>query len=219
MNLIIVGCGRIGSELAISTVQQGNKVTVIDRSSAAFERLGMDFPGRTVNGDVLDKDVLLRADIEKADGLAAVTTDDATNFVVARAAKDIFQVPNVVVRAYDPRRREAFENLGIRSVATSIWGARRLMQLLINPGYLPVMTFGNAEITLVETFISTKFTGKTLADLQEPGKRYAVSLIRGGNALLPDPDLKLQDDDCVIFCISSDQINSLNDLIEKEKEG
>jgi trk system potassium uptake protein TrkA len=219
MNLIIVGCGRIGSELAKSSVLQGHKVSVIDRSPEAFERLGMDFSGRTVSGDVLDQDVLHRADIELADGLAAVTSDDATNFVVARTAKEIFHVPNVVVRAYDPRRREAFENLGIRSVATALWGARRLTQLLTHPGYLPVMTLGHGEITLVEIYISSRFAGKTLAEIEESGLRHAVALVRGGNALLPESQLVLQENDCVIFSVSTDQISSLNDFIEKEKEG
>ena len=117
MNLIIVGCGRIGSELALATAQEGHQVTVIDYSFEAFERLGANFPGRTVCGDVLDQAVLHRAEIEHADGLAAVTSDDATNFVIARAAQEIFHVPNVVVRAYDPRCREAFEDLGNQGIA------------------------------------------------------------------------------------------------------
>ena len=219
MKMIIVGCGRIGSELAKSIVLQGHQVAIIDRSSESFERLGMNFSGRTVRGDVLDQDVLQRADIQKADGLAAVTSDDATNFVVARAAKEVFNVPNVVVRAYDPRRREAFENLGIRSVATSLWGARRLTQLLTHPGYLPVMTFGHAEITLVETIIPLRFSGKMLADLQENGKRYPVALVREGNGFLPEPDLVVQENDRVIFSVSTDQISRLDDLIVKDKEG
>ena len=219
MNLIIVGCGRIGSELAKSTAVLGHQVTVIDRSTESFERLGENFPGRTVCGDVLDQDVLHRADIDQADGLAAVTTDDATNFVVARAAKDVFHVPNVVVRAYDPRRRDAFENLGIRSVATSLWGARRLTQILTNPGYLPVMTFGHAGVSLVEIVISSEFAGKTLAALQESGIRYAVALVRGGDGFLPEPDLIVQENDRVVFSVLSGQISSLDDLIKKEKEG
>lgn len=219
MNLIIVGCGRIGSELAKSTAQTGHHVTIIDRSSESFERLGMDFSGRTICGDILDQEVFHRADIERADGLAAVTSDDATNFVVARAAKEIFKVSNVVVRAYDPRRRETFENLGIRSIATSLWGARRLTQLLTHPGYLPVLTFGHAEITLVEIFIASKFAGKQLSELQETGKRYAVALVRGGNGLLPEPDLILQKNDRVIFSVSSDQINNMDEISANEKEG
>jgi trk system potassium uptake protein TrkA len=219
MNLIIVGCGRIGSELAKSTAMQGHHVTVIDRTAESFERLGMDFPGRTVCGDVLDQHVLHRADIEQADSLAAVTSDDATNFVVARAAKEVFHVSNVVVRAYDPRRREAFENLGIRSVATSLWGARRLTQLLTNPGYLPVMTFGHAEITLVDTIIPPEFSGKPLAVLQEPGSRCAVAIVRDGNGNLPESDFIIQENDRVIFSVYSDQISSLDNLVKKGKAG
>ena len=219
MNLIIVGCGRIGSELAKSTASQGHQVTVIDRTTESFERLGMDFRGRTVCGDVLGQDVLHRADIEQVDGLAAVTSDDTTNFVVARVAKEIYHVSNVVVRAYDPRRRDAFENLGIRSVATSLWGAQRLTQLLTHPGYLPVMTFGHAGVALVEIIISSKFAGKTLAALQEPGLRYAVALVRGGNGYLPEPDLIVHENDRVVFSVLSNQISSLNDLMKKEKEG
>jgi trk system potassium uptake protein TrkA len=219
MNLIIVGCGRIGSELAKSTALQGHQVTVIDRTTESFERLGMDFPGRTVCGDVLDQHVLHRADIEKAVGLAAVTPDDATNFVVARAAKEVFHVSNVVVRAYDPRRRDAFENLGIRSVATSLWGARRLTQILTNPGYLPLMTFGHAGVSLIETIISSELAGKPLSALQESRPCYAVALVRGGNGFLPEPDLIVQENDRVIFSVLSDQISCFDDLMKKEKDG
>jgi trk system potassium uptake protein TrkA len=90
MNLIIVGCGRIGSELAHTVSNDNHQVTVIDHASESFERLGTSFHGRTICGDVMNQDVLTRAGIKQADGLAAVTSDDATNFAVARAAKKIF---------------------------------------------------------------------------------------------------------------------------------
>ncbi|HBY07206.1 MAG TPA: potassium transporter TrkA [Chloroflexi bacterium] len=212
MNLIIVGCGRIGSELAIATAEEGHQVTVVDRSSEAFERLGESFSGRTICGNILNQAVFQRADIENADGLAAVTPDDATNFVVARAAQEIFKVPNVVVRAYDPRRREAFEHLGIRSIATSLWGARRLTQLLTHPGRLPVLTFGHGGISLVEVFIDPSYVGEPLAKLQESGKRYVAAVVRGGNALLPEADLILQENDRVIISVPSDQISSLDEF-------
>jgi trk system potassium uptake protein TrkA len=217
MNLIIVGCGRIGSELALATAQEGHQVTVIDRSFEAFERLGAGFSGRTVCGDVLDQAVLHRAEIENTDGLAAVTSDDATNFVIARAAQEIFQVPNVVVRAYDPRRREAFENLGIQSIASSVWGARRLTQLLTHPGRLPVLTFGHGGVTLVEIFINQKYVRKPIKELQISGQRYVVAIVRGGNALLPDPELLLQADDRVIISVPTDQISSLDELTENKE--
>lgn len=204
MKLIIVGCGRIGSELAQVVLNEGHQVAIIDRSASAFERLSADFGGRTICGDVLDQDVLSRAGIKDADGLAAVTSDDATNFVAARVAKEIFRVPNVVVRAYDPRRRETFEALGIRSIASSSWGAKRLTQLLTHSGQLPLLTLGHGEVSLVEININPEQAGQRISDLRLQG--YPVAVIRHGDALLPSSDLKLQVDDMVILSISSDAL-------------
>ena len=210
MNLIIVGCGRIGSELAFTVLQDGHQVTVIDRSAASFERLGTDFRGRTICSDVLNQDVLTRAGIEDADGLAAVTSDDATNFVVARAAKEIFQVSNVVVRAYDPRRHETFEALGIRSIASSSWGAERLYQLLTHPGQLTLLTLGHGEVSVVETQVGKQNQGTKLAEFSKQG--HPVAVIRDGNAILPDPNLKLQTDDLVIFSLATESLPNLQEV-------
>ena len=204
MNLIIVGCGRIGSELAHSVVENGHQVSIIDHSTDAFKRLGTDFRGRTICGDVLDQNVLLRAGIEEADGLAAVTSDDATNFVVARAANEIFKIKNVVVRAYDPRRRAAFEALGIRSIASSSWGAQRLTQLLTHPGQLPLLTLGHGQVSLVEVKIQPKQVGKTLTELHFPG--FPVAIIQQGNALLPDPKYIFQKSDTVVLSLQSEAL-------------
>ena len=126
MRLIIVGCGRIGAELALTSSARGHQVTVIDRERDAFERLGTGFHGRTILGSVLDQEVLQRAGIEDADGLAAVTSDDATNFVTARLARRIYQVPNIVARVFDPAQLQTFEGQGIQAVASSSWGAKRI---------------------------------------------------------------------------------------------
>jgi trk system potassium uptake protein TrkA len=202
MKLIIVGCGRIGSELALTVVRQGHQVTVIDPEARAFERLGTNFTGRTVLGTYLDQDVLLRAGIADIDGLAAVSADDATNFVVAQAAKEIFNVPNVVARTYDPLRREAFETLGIQVVASSSWGAQRVYQLLTHPGKLPLLTLGHGEVILVEQTVGESLQGKIIDKLQEDGEYCPVALIRGGKAMLPSPDLKLLQGDLVIVSMA-----------------
>jgi len=208
MKLVIVGCGRIGSELALSVADAGHQVAIIDRAAEAFESVGSNFKGRTICGDVLDQNVLLRAGINEADGLAAVTSDDATNFVIGRVAKEIFRVKNVVVRAYDPRRREVFEALGIRSIASSSWGAQRLNQLLTHPGQLPILSLGHGEVSIVEIKIEQDQAGQSLADLRHQG--YPVALVRHGDAILPDPKLSLEVGDLVIISLST------KELIEEE---
>lgn len=201
MKLIIVGCGRIGSELALRVVKLGHQVSVIDPDNRAFERLGTNFSGRTVLGTYLDQDVLLRAGIEQADGLAAVCADDATNFVVARAAKEIFKVPNVVARTYDPLRQEAFETLGIQVVASSSWGAQRITQLLTHPGDMPLLTLGHGEVILVEQHIEEMMHGKPAVQFFVEGKSQIVAVIRGGKAYFPVSGFTLIEGDLVVLAV------------------
>ena len=208
MNLIIVGCGRIGSELAQTVMDAGHQVAIIDHAPESFERLGTNFEGRTICGDVLDKAVLQRAGINEADGLAAVTSNDATNFVAGRIAKEIYQVENVVVRAYDPRRRAAFESLGIRAIASSSWGAQRLTQLLTLPEQSPMMTFGHGEVSLAEIAITEDQNGKKLSDFQGAAQ-YPVAVIRSGEALLPNPELKLQVGDLVVVSLPAQKLTEV----------
>ena len=109
MNIIVVGCGRVGAELAYRLFQQGHQVTVIDYLSTAFANLPPDFRGRTIQGEALNQQVLHRAGIEKADGLAMVTSSDTVNAVVAHAAKMVYGISNIIVRNYDPRWRSLWD--------------------------------------------------------------------------------------------------------------
>jgi len=132
MKLMVVGCGRVGAELALS-LQGDHQVAVVDARAEAFDRLGPDFVGRTIQGDGLDREALLRAGIETADGLAAVTASDNVNAIVARIAQSIFGVERVVARLYNPRREPVYRKLKIRTISSSSWGAHRIEELLTQP--------------------------------------------------------------------------------------
>jgi trk system potassium uptake protein TrkA len=218
MKLIIVGCGRIGSELALAVATEGHTVSVLDKTSDNFVRLGTKFSGRTIAGNLLDQDVLLRAGIKEADGLAAVTPDDATNFVVARAAKEIFQVPNVVARVYDPLRREAFEGIGIRVTTSSSWGAQRITQLLTHPEILPILTLGHGEIVLVEVRVKGNLNGMMITTLQQNKDWVPVAIIRKGKAEIPTPESVLHKDDILVLGIPAANLEELETLKLETKE-
>src|SRR5688500_16897139 len=109
MQVIVVGCGRMGAELAYRLYQRGGQVTVVDQSPLAFNNLPQDFRGRTVEGDGLERDVLQRAGIEQAKGLAAVSSSDSVNAVVAHIARTVYRVPQLVVRNYEARWRQMHE--------------------------------------------------------------------------------------------------------------
>ncbi len=114
MYVIIVGCGRVGSELARLLAGEGHDVVIIDKNPVSFQRLGGTFNGLTVVGNGFNVDLLKQAGIEKADAFCAVTNGDNTNLVSAQVAKRIFNVPKVIARVYDPQRAHIYYCFGFR---------------------------------------------------------------------------------------------------------
>jgi trk system potassium uptake protein TrkA len=130
MKLVIVGCGRVGAMAARALARAGHQVTVIDIKRKAFDRLGTDFPGEMVLGNGIDEDVLRRAGIEEADGFASLTNGDNRNIMAAQIAREIFKVPRVITRIYDPIREDVFRELGLNTVSPTLSGARQIHAML-----------------------------------------------------------------------------------------
>jgi trk system potassium uptake protein len=130
MKVVILGCGRVGSYLALTLTQEGHQVTVIDNRSIAFERLGDDSAVETVLGVGIDEDVLRRAGIEDADAFIAVTDGDNTNIMATQVVKEMFRVPTVICRIYDPIREEVYRSLGLVTVCPTVAGATAIKRLL-----------------------------------------------------------------------------------------
>ena len=132
LKVLIVGCGRVGSQIASDMDHNGHDVTIIDRDPNQFSRaaqrgvLTNDFKG---NGT--DAEVLRRAGVEDADGFVAVTEGDNRNIMAAQIAKHVFKVPRVVARIYDPERAEAYEKLGLHTICPTIDGAKRIEKTLL----------------------------------------------------------------------------------------
>jgi trk system potassium uptake protein TrkA len=205
MNIIIVGFGRVGVELALSLCKE-NLVTVIDNRSQSFDRLGSDFRGRTVQGEGLDNAVLERARIETANALAAVTTSDNVNVIVGRVARDVYHIPHVVARVYNPRRIPIYEKFGLQTVASSTWGAQRIEQLILHPGVQSVFSAGNGEIQLYEINIPNEWAGRSLCDLIPVKDTLVVSLVRAGRATLPEQTTVLQTHDILHISAASEAV-------------
>jgi len=126
--VVIMGCGRVGAQLAVMLERRGHEVTVLDVNPNAFERLPRDFKGRKLVGNGIDQDVLRRAGIERADAFVACTQGDNRNVMAAQVAKHIFNVPRVVSRIYDPIREEIYRMLGLRTISPTKVGAELLMK-------------------------------------------------------------------------------------------
>lgn len=130
MKVVIMGCGRVGAQLATILDRGGHDVTVLDNASTSFDRLPSDFRGRKLVGNGIDQDVLRRVGIESADAFVACTQGDNRNVMAAQIAKHIFNVPRVVCRIYDPIREEMYHMLGLRTISPTKVGAELLMQAI-----------------------------------------------------------------------------------------
>ena len=220
MNYIVVGCGRVGAELAYRLFKGGHKVSVIDRSAGAFNDLPADFRGRTVEGEGLERDVLHRAGIEQADGVVTVTNSDSVNAVVAYLARTVYDVRTVVVRNYDSRRRSLHEMFGLQVVSPASWGAQRMEELLYEKAMHTVFSAGNGEVEIYEFMVPDAWHGHSLEDLLSAiGECVPVALTRAGRAMLPNRDVLLEEGDVVHLSATAEGIRALCQRLDSPQEG
>jgi trk system potassium uptake protein len=133
MRIVIMGCGRLGAYLARHLDSEGHDVTVIDRSSDSFARLGRGFHGTMVLGTGIDEDVMRHAGIEKADAFVAVSNGDNTNAMAAEIAKLVFKVPRVVARLYDPVREDTYHTLGLmETVCPTVMASEKIHEIVLD---------------------------------------------------------------------------------------
>lgn len=219
MKVIVVGCGRIGAELAYHLFQQGHEVVVLDREQSAFTNLPAEFRGRTLAGDVLNRDLLLRAGIQNADALALVTPADSVNAVVARAAKLEWGTKTIVVRGYEPSKRALHDAFGYQMVSPSVWGTQRIEEILGGVALRSVFSAGNGEVEVYEFTVPAVWQGKQLSELIHNGQCQAVALSRGGRAVLPAPALVVQAGDIVHVAATRDGIEGMRSRLAAVGEG
>lgn len=209
MKVIIVGCGRYGSELAYRLFKSGHVVSIIDENEEAFKILPPDFIGTTHEGDVMNKDVLHRAGIEEADALAAVTDSDSLNMVVGHIANKVYKVVHVVVRNYNPPYRSIFEDFGLQVVSSTSWGAQRLEEIISYQDSRTVFSAGNGEVEIYELATPEKWVGKALKDLYPCEGSVLVAITRSGRSHLPDPEIKIESGDFILVSATFEGIEAM----------
>ncbi len=219
MNFLVVGCGRVGAELAYRLFKGGHQVVVVDSNREAFNRLPAEFRGRTLEGEGLAENVMERAGIKEAHGVAAVTNSDTLNAVVAHTARAIFGVPIVVVRNYDPTLRPVIEAFGLQTVSSTYWGAQRVEEMLTNPMQRSVYAAGNGDVEVYELTVPEAWEGRTIADLLGPLPQcYPVALTRGGRAVLPERTAALKYNDLLSISSTIDGIRLLAERLQGKAE-
>ena len=140
MNVVIMGCGRVGARVASLLDQNGHTITVVDTHSTSFERLAQDYSGDTVIGTGIDEDILKIAGIEKAHAFIAVTNHDNRNLMAAQVAQAIFKVPQVIVRIYDPVREDTYRRMGLTTICPTTTISAMILDQVIGSGLSSIKT-------------------------------------------------------------------------------
>ncbi len=212
-HVIVVGCGRVGTELATRLCGEGYSVSIVDKNESSFRRLPANLPLKTVVGFGFDKEVLAEAGVGTAFALAAVTSGDNSNILTARIAREQFEVPNVVARIYDPKRAVVYQRLGIQTVATVTWTTQQALERLFPENFSTEWSDSTGTMSVIESALPLSWAGKRLADLDSPGRFRFLALIRGSNARFMAPEVIGQEGDRLVILVAHEAISELNDFL------
>ncbi|MFZ5880628.1 MAG: potassium channel family protein [Chloroflexota bacterium] len=217
MKIIIMGCGRVGLQVSLLLIRQGHEVTVIDHDANALARLGADFKGRVVRGVGFDRSVLIEAGVETAEGFVAASSSDNANIVAARIARNIFRVPRVVARLYDPVRAEVYHRLGLTTISSTAWGAERIVEVVTHTDLDALQVFPDGGTTLIRVESPARLSGHRVAQLNVPGEVLVTAITRNDHTFIPVSGAEFQDGDVLYLAVIPSAMQRLEELLGLER--
>lgn len=203
-NIIVVGCGRVGSRLALMLSNYENNVCVIDRDPRAFASLGRDFNGATFAGVGYDEDVLMKAGIDECDFLAAVTQSDNVNLMVVEIARRLYDVPHAVARLYNTGHERAYLQLGIDYVCGTALVAEEIFSKISSGLSDHITTLGDCEVVQFALDLSqTRSDYIKVSDLESRHKIRVCAFERADGEIssIPTPSSVLYHGDTVLVAL------------------
>ena len=211
MHVIIIGCGRVGSELAKLLSSEGHDVVIIDNNQRSLERLGGTFNGLALVGSGFNLSLLKQAGIEKADAFCTVTNGDNTNLICAQVAKKIFKVPKVFARIYDPQRADIYTALGLDIISGTILFAAMLRDKIIESRFSSYL-IETKELGVIEIEVKGELVGKKIQEINLPGEFLVVAIRRLDGVILPELNTVLKTKDVLMAAV---KVVSLKKIKEK----
>lgn len=214
MYIVIVGCGRVGAELARLLSTEGNDVVVIDTQLSAFARLGDAFNGITIHGSGFSTKTLQDASITKADIFCALTNSDSINIMASQVARGIFHVPRVIARVYDPRKAEIYKVLGLNILSETKLFASMIRDKILDQS-LSSYILETKELGTLEFMAMPKIIGSVVGELNRPGELIVTAIERGDKSvIIPDLSTRFVKGDRVIAVVKMQSIKSIKQALE-----
>lgn len=219
VHIIVGGCGRVGAELAERLSSDGHDVVIVDARDASFDRLGGGFNGETLIGDITDKDVLVRAGIQSAHALVAVTDLDNANLMCVQIANALFGMRNTVARLFNPQREASYRKMGVRYVSDTRLVAQSILREIHVDSFPGHVAFDDADVQIVEMRVHRAGHGATIAELEAVGGVRVAAYRSGTRVRIPRPDDRVREDDVVVAAVHRAANRRLRDFVEHPLTG
>lgn len=213
MNIMIVGCGRVGSQLCTLLSQEGHNVTIIDKNADSFKRLGGTFNGVTAVGNGFDEKLLRELKIDKQDAFVSVTSGDNTNLMASQIAKKMFNVPRVIARVYDPQRAGIYKRLGLDIISGTVLVAAMIRDKIIEnrfTGYL----IETGEIGVIEIIADKDLSEKRVSDINIPDEFSVVVIERKKKVIIPESYTKIERGDKVMGVVRTTSLKKVKAIFK-----
>lgn len=213
MYVVVVGCGRVGAQVATLLSEEGHNVVVVDKKTEAFKRLGSTFNGLTILGNGFELDILRQAGIEKADALCSLTNGDNTNIMASQIAKKIFKVPRVIARVYDSARAHIYESLGLEVLSGTVLFASMIRDKLMDKK-LSSFLIETGDLGVIELDVPDSVAGKQVFDVSIPNEFIVCTIVKkcdqhGQDILIPLHDTHLEKGDKVYGIVRTSAIEKV----------
>ena len=213
MNIMIIGCGRVGSQLALLLSQEGHNVTIIDKDPESFGRLGGTFNGITATGTGFDERLLKELRIDKQDAFVSVTSGDNTNLMASQIAKKMFKVPRVIARVYDPKRADIYRKLGLDIISGTTLVAAMIRDKVIENRFTSYLV-ETGELGVIEIVADKELNGTKASDLNMPDEFLVIVIERKKRVIIPQPDTRLEVGDKVMGVVRTSSLKKVKDTFK-----
>ena len=216
-NIIVVGCGRVGSRLSNMLSDSGHNVCVIDRNPDSFANLGGAFNGSTLQGVGFDEELLMHAGAADCDVVAAVTQSDTTNLMVAEVASRLCGVPHVIARLYNPDHERTYMQLGLDYVCGTSLVAEEVFSKVVAGHGSHLDTFGEFEVLRFSLNLSWREKGAIRVSEMERDHDVRIIVFERGDgsaSSIPTKDSILYHGDTVMACVRHDLLKSFSKYIQ-----
>ncbi|HBP37767.1 MAG TPA: potassium transporter TrkA [Clostridiales bacterium] len=190
MQIIIIGCGKVGSALADALIRQGHDVVIIESDTRLIQNAD-DLDCIKITGVPIDRDILKQAGIETADVLCAVTQNDNINIMVAQIASEIYNIPRIITRVFNPVSREAFEQFDLNTICSTDLTVQAFLRKIAGESQEQTHRIFDANILYTSAPIDQDLIGEDIANLTTDTGKLIFGLLRRGRLLLAVPGLKV----------------------------